>query len=139
MQQSNSQLTAPGSVGERMDCHSNRTVAVIKAAVIKTEMVNQEVADATKSHSERSDGVNEKQNICDNPVKMEHEPNAGDEKSCESGTVKERGDSGGGGGGGDDRTSDAKLSNGPRSKLIYSCHRCKSIFNSRISFELHYK
>lgn len=137
MPQSNSQSAAPGSIGERMDCHSNRT-AVIKAVVIKTEMVNQEVVDATTSHSERSDGVNEKQNICDNPVKMEHEPNAGDEKNCESGAVKERGDSGGGGGS-DDRTSVAKVSNGPRSKLIYSCHRCKSIFNSRISFELHYK
>lgn len=117
---------SPDTIDENKEFHGNQLV------MAKCEMVNIRVADGAISHVEQQEKSSDNQNICDNPVKMENEPKLKrsivNEKNCEKHIEND-----------DDRTSDTKVANASRSKLIYSCHRCKLIFNSRISFESHYK
>lgn len=127
MPKSNSRPTHSSSVDDNMDCLGNQL------AMLKTEMVNQTVADGAITQSERRQKTSDNQIDCDNPVKTENPLNAAsstvDEVNGEKGADM-----------GDNRTADANVPpNGTRSKLIYSCHRCKLIFSSRISFESHYK
>lgn len=127
MPQSSSRPTSPGPIGVNMKYPHGQLV------MVKTEMGNQKVADGAMSPIERRDETSVNQNTCDIPVKTEINPNTGSsievvKKHCERSTDTD-----------DNRTSQTKVPNAPRSKLIYSCHRCKLIFNSRITFELHYK
>lgn len=126
MPQSNSRPTSPRPIDGNVDCLGHQLV------VAKTEMLTEEVADAAASHSEQRDGTSDNPNYCDIRVKTEND------LSVDS-LIDSKSNCGKGADSGDDRPPDAKAPNGQRSKLIYSCHRCKSIFNSRISFESHYK
>lgn len=123
---SSSRPTTSGSIDDNMECLGNQL------AMVKSEMVNQTVADGY-NHSVQQEKTSPNQSDCDKPVKTENELNAVisivDEVKCEKDANMD-----------DNRTADAKQPpNGTRSKLIYSCHRCKLIFSSRISFESHYK
>lgn len=92
--------------------------------VVKTEWIGGEVANAGISMNADVETATQNGSICDNPVKMKSESPTLSETSKENGKGQAIG---------------AKLPTASRSKLIYSCHRCKAIFNSRISFESHYK
>lgn len=134
MQQSSDRPTLPDRFRPNMERPSNHLAMTNdKTTAIKTEMSNHEVTDGVTSHPNRWRHANDDQSNCDKQVKMEHEPNAG--HSIDVGANRERGANIMG----DEQTSDAKIANVTRAKLIYSCHRCKSTFNTRISFELHYK
>lgn len=110
-----------------MECVGNQL------AMVKTEMVHQTVADGAISHSEWREKTSDNQIDCDIPVKTENELNV-------DSPIANEPDCGKGADMADNRTADAKVPpNGTRTKLIYSCHRCKLIFSSRISFESHYK
>lgn len=123
MEQSNSWPTSPDAIDEKMECLGNRL------AIVKTEM---DLTEGSTGHSEQRGKTSDYQNTCDIPVKKENKQDAGRsmvyKENCENAD-----DSGA------NQTADTKTPNLPRSKLIYSCHRCKLIFNSRISFENHYK
>lgn len=127
MPKSNSRPTLCGPMEAKMECVGNQL------AMVKTEMVNQTMADGAISHSEWREKTSDNQSDCDNSVQAENEPNVGSPIANEP--IGEKGAEVT-----DNRTADAKVPpNATRTKLIYSCHRCKLIFSSRISFESHYK
>lgn len=126
MSQSNRQPISPGG---------NTKCPDIELEIATIEMLSHhKLADDALGHTEHRQKSSKFQNICDISVKTEHEFNACNsidgEKNCEK--ISDTSN---------DQTAETKVapSMGSRSKLIYSCHRCKLIFNSRISFELHYK